>query len=78
MTQPGRARHDLRRSLAGAQARYAARDGSKAAAARMTYAEYCELERSAASKHEYLRGEVFALAGGTIEHGRLAARSCTC
>lgn len=40
----------------------------------MTYAEYCELERSAASKHEYLRGEVFAMAGGTIEHGRLAAR----
>lgn len=40
----------------------------------MTYAEYCELERGAASKHEYLRGEVFAMAGGTIEHGRLAAR----
>lgn len=40
----------------------------------MTYAEYCELERSAAVKHEYLRGEVFAMAGGTLEHGRLSAR----
>jgi Uma2 family endonuclease len=40
----------------------------------MTYAEYCELEREAGVKHEYLRGEVFAMAGGTLEHGRLAAR----
>jgi Uma2 family endonuclease len=41
---------------------------------RVTYLEYCELERDAASKHEYLRGEVFAMAGGTLEHGRLSAR----
>jgi Uma2 family endonuclease len=40
----------------------------------MTYAEYCAFEREAATKHEYLRGEVFAMAGGTIEHGRLAVR----
>jgi Uma2 family endonuclease len=40
----------------------------------MTYAEYCAFERDAAVKHEYLRGEVFAMAGGTIEHGRLAVR----
>jgi Uma2 family endonuclease len=47
----------------------------------MTYAEYCAFEREAAVKHEYLRGEVFpmgggtfAMAGGSIEHGRLAAR----
>lgn len=47
----------------------------------MTYAEYCAFERDAAMKHEYLRGEVFAMtggslamAGGTIEHGRLAVR----
>ena len=38
----------------------------------MTYAEYCAFEREAAVKHEYLRGEVFALAGATLEHGRLA------
>lgn len=39
----------------------------------MTYAEYLAAERVSAEKHEYLRGEVFAMAGGTIEHGRLAA-----
>jgi Uma2 family endonuclease len=40
----------------------------------MTYADYCAFEREAAVKHEYLRGEVFAMAGGTIEHGRLSVR----
>jgi Uma2 family endonuclease len=42
--------------------------------ARMSYAEYLDRERSSTGKHEYLRGEVFAMAGGTLEHGRLAAR----
>jgi Uma2 family endonuclease len=40
----------------------------------MTYAEYCSLEREGEVKHEYLRGEVFAMAGGTLEHGRLSGR----
>lgn len=40
----------------------------------MTYAEYCALEREGETKHEYLRGEVFAMTGGTLEHGRLAMR----
>jgi len=40
---------------------------------RLTYAQYLELERSSETKHEYLRGEVFAMAGGTPEHSRLAA-----
>lgn len=40
----------------------------------MTYAEYCAFERDAAVKHEYLRGEVFAMTGGTLEHARLASR----
>jgi Uma2 family endonuclease len=40
----------------------------------MTYAEYCAFERESAVRHEYLRGEVFAMAGGTLEHGRLASR----
>jgi Uma2 family endonuclease len=44
-----------------------------AALSRMTYAEYLEFERSSELKHEYLRGEVFAMAGGTPEHARLAA-----
>jgi Uma2 family endonuclease len=39
----------------------------------MTYAEYLEFERTSDVKHEYLRGEVFAMAGGTPEHARLAA-----
>lgn len=37
-----------------------------------TYAEYLALERTAEEKHEYLRGDVWAMAGGTPEHGRLA------
>jgi Uma2 family endonuclease len=40
----------------------------------MTYSEYCAFERESTVKHEYLRGEVFAMAGGTLEHGRLASR----
>jgi Uma2 family endonuclease len=40
---------------------------------RMSYAQYLALERSSEVKHEYLRGEVFAMAGGSPEHARLAA-----
>lgn len=40
---------------------------------RMTYAEYLALERTSEVKHEYVNGEVWAMAGGTPEHGRLAA-----
>ena len=41
--------------------------------AKMTYAEYLAFERKSDAKHELLHGEVFAMAGGTIEHGALAA-----
>ncbi len=41
--------------------------------ARMTYAEYLAFEARGETKHEYLAGEVFAMAGGTVEHGALAA-----
>jgi Uma2 family endonuclease len=41
---------------------------------RATYAEYLELEKTSETKHEYVNGEIFAMAGGTIEHGRLASR----
>lgn len=44
------------------------------AAKRMSYAEYCAFEREASLKHEYLRGEVFAMTGGTLEHARLISR----
>ncbi len=40
---------------------------------RMTYAQYLEAEAAGEVKHEWLRGEVFAMAGGTPTHARLAA-----
>lgn len=40
---------------------------------RMSYADYLALEASSERKHEYLRGEAWAMAGGTIEHSRLQA-----
>jgi Uma2 family endonuclease len=40
---------------------------------RMTYPAYLALEAGASGKHEYLRGEVWAMAGGSREHGRLTA-----
>jgi Uma2 family endonuclease len=40
----------------------------------MSYAEYLALERSAESKHEYINGQVHAMAGGSTEHARLTAR----
>jgi Uma2 family endonuclease len=45
-----------------------------AAKRRATYAEYLALEESSATKHEYVAGVVVAMAGGTIEHGRLVSR----
>jgi Uma2 family endonuclease len=38
----------------------------------MTYAEYLARERASATKHEYVNGRVYAMAGGTPEHARLA------
>ncbi|WP_437335163.1 Uma2 family endonuclease [Sorangium sp. So ce394] len=38
-----------------------------------TYAEYLEQERASPTKHEYLGGEIFDMAGGTPEHARLGA-----
>ena len=43
------------------------------AAARMEYLAYRELEAASSEKHEFLRGEVFAMAGGTPEHAALTA-----
>lgn len=37
-----------------------------------TYAEYLALEARGEDKHEFLRGEIFAMAGGTPEHGAVA------
>lgn len=41
--------------------------------ARMTYDEYLALEASSPLKHEYIRGEVYAMSGGTPTHARLGA-----
>jgi Uma2 family endonuclease len=38
---------------------------------RMTYAHYLAAEERATEKHEFLDGFVYAMAGGTQEHGRL-------
>ncbi len=39
----------------------------------MTHEEYVALERTAFEKHEYVNGRVYAMAGGSPEHARLAA-----
>ncbi len=40
---------------------------------RYTWRQYLELEEESNVKHEFLDGEIFAMAGGTPEHAALAA-----
>jgi hypothetical protein len=40
---------------------------------RLTYAEYLAQERASATKHEFLRGDVWAMAG-TLELASIGAR----
>ena len=40
---------------------------------RYTFAEYLELEEIARVRHEFYRGEIHAIAGGTPEHAAMAA-----
>jgi Uma2 family endonuclease len=40
----------------------------------ITFAEYLEREKASETKHEFLAGEVFAMAGGTVEHARLTSK----
>ena len=44
------------------------------ATVRMSYEEYLVAEAGAATRHEYLRGEVYAMAGGTPDHAALAMK----
>jgi Uma2 family endonuclease len=44
-----------------------------ATSARMTYAEYLAAEEATEERHEYINGEVYAMAGGTPRHGALIA-----
>lgn len=39
---------------------------------RYTYADYLRLEAESSTRHEYLEGEIVAMAGGTPEHAALA------
>jgi Uma2 family endonuclease len=41
---------------------------------RATYAEYVAFAETADLKHEYIDGEIVAMSGGTIVHGRLIGR----
>lgn len=41
---------------------------------RMDYDAYLVHERTSGNKHEYVNGEVYAMAGGTPEHARLQSR----
>ncbi|CAN5695663.1 Uma2 family endonuclease [soil metagenome] len=38
------------------------------------YEEYLEAEQNSATKHEWLDGVTYAMAGGTLEHSRLASK----
>jgi len=40
---------------------------------RYTYADYVALEMDSSTKHEFLDGEIYAMAGGSEEHSALAA-----
>ena len=44
------------------------------ASSRVTYAEYLAIEAASAVRHAYVSGTVVAMAGGSIEHGRLIAQ----
>lgn len=46
---------------------------AEAEATRMSYADYLRFEAASETKHEYLRGEVYAMAGGTPDHAALIA-----
>ena len=41
---------------------------------RATYAEYMAFAETSELKHEYIAGEIVAMSGGTIAHGRLIAQ----
>lgn len=46
---------------------------SQAKLHRYTYADYVGVEMTSSTKHEFLEGEIYAMAGGTEDHSALAA-----
>lgn len=51
--------------------------GEPARHAHYTYDEYRRFEEETDAKHEYLDGQILAMAGGTLEHAALAAAIST-
>jgi Uma2 family endonuclease len=51
--------------------------GEAALSLRLSVTDYLELERSADVRHEYHRGELFAMAGGTRNHSMLGVNVVT-
>ncbi len=47
--------------------------GLPAMEVKVSYSEYLELERASGQRYEWLDGAVYAMAGGTLVHGALAA-----
>jgi Uma2 family endonuclease len=43
----------------------------------LTPEKYLEIERAAEFRSEYLNGEVFAMSGGTLNHGRIALNTAS-
>ncbi len=41
-------------------------------AAHVSYVDYLALERTSETKHEYINGLVYAMAGGSLDHSRLS------
>lgn len=39
--------------------------------------EYLEMERDASEKHEYYRGEIFAMSGASVNHNRISINTVT-
>jgi Uma2 family endonuclease len=48
---------------------------ARASRPRWTVEQYLEMERASPVRHEYIDGEVYALAGGTRAHGRLTVNA---
>lgn len=48
--------------------------GDAAAQTSINYETYLTIEREADQKHEWLNGHIYAMAGGTIEHGQLTTQ----
>ena len=48
-----------------------------AAHPRYTYGQYVRFERDSRDRHEFVAGMILAMAGGTLEHGALAAAVIT-